>query len=595
MVKQMTGLQVFIASPGGLLAERKAFADVIERVNRDHAHGVQVTFMPQGVEYALAGIGRPQELINQQVRESDYLVVVLWDKWGTPTGNGTYTSGTEEEYSVGLECLQDPGMPMRDIIVLFKGVNERQLADPGEDLRKVLDFKSELERSRILLYSTFDTLDEFCHAFRSHLHNWVRHWQGDEPPSKKTNPALSPQRPTASPAGAPETSLGGEGLTLAQQAKAAVDRGRYTLAEELFAQATTGVYDRDAQTEYVRYLRKSGRLSLARTVAETFLRLAQDADDHVAEIEALANLAILARQQGNNASSLDYLGRALKVVDELLRTLSSSDDDRRRLAIANRAFLLDNYSLTLRRMPGRAEDALEALKEARACQEEAGDPRGVGFTLRNEGSLLTRLGRLQEAEEALKQALKVFSDVEYANGQATALWSLGEVYEAMGENVKAIEMLDRAIAVSPARAPVRIANNYAVLARLHTKEGHLEQAQDFAEYCLCAAQDLGTPESRATALHVDAGVALAMGDHDRGIKQLHESLSLFTQVDNRVGVAAVRLTLARQLSERGDLDGARKNLSLAADLLEGAPHYALSKEMESLRIKMEDLRNDPKP
>lgn len=584
MPKHLTGLQVFIASPGGLKAERGAFRDVIERVNHDHAHAAGVSFIPRGWEYASAGIGRPQSKIDEQVRESDYLVVILWDQWGTPPGGGQYSSGTEEEFRVGLESLKDPDSPMRDIVVLFRGVSERQLADPGDGLKKVLAFKSELEESRILLYSTFDNLDEFKDDFRQHLHGWVRDWQGDAPPTKR-----DPVSDTASESDRSGVNEGSDSVdgTLAERAKAAVDRGRYTMAEQLFARATTGPYDREAYTEYSRYLRKSGRLTLARDTATTFLHLAQDADDLVGEIEALANLAILDRQQGNNPASLEYLKRAIEVVNELLASPDFSDPNARREALANKAFLLDNKSLTLRRIPDRADDALAALREAQEVQQEVGDDRGAGFTLRNAGSLLYRLGRLDEAEQALLKSLKIFEDVEYASGQATALSSLGEIYEARGEFENAIDVLTRSLAVTPNKSPSRIAMNYAVLARLHSRTGDLESARHFASRGNRAAQELGTPESAATSLLASAQVALASSELEIAQQDLHDALTLFRQVDNPAGIAAVLIELARVAIVDNRKSDAAASLSQARGLLERAPHFGLQVELEVVETEVE--------
>ena len=82
--------------------------------------------------------------------------MVLWNRWGSPPdGKGSpYSSGTEEEYHVALECLDDPNRPMRKIAVMFKGVDHHQLADAGPQLRKVLKFRKKLERERTLLFNT---------------------------------------------------------------------------------------------------------------------------------------------------------------------------------------------------------------------------------------------------------------------------------------------------------------------------------------------------------------------------------------------------------------------------------------------------------
>ena len=53
---------------------------------------------------------------------------------------------------------------MRDIVVLFKGVEERQLADPGDQLQKVLAFKRQLETEQAILFSNFDSEKDCEHT-----------------------------------------------------------------------------------------------------------------------------------------------------------------------------------------------------------------------------------------------------------------------------------------------------------------------------------------------------------------------------------------------------------------------------------------------
>ncbi len=83
---------------------------------------------------------RAQRLINKQVRESDFFVLLLCDRWGTPPAElGTpeyqgYQSGTEEEYEIARECLADEERPMQDIMCCFKAVEPSKLSDPGEQL-----------------------------------------------------------------------------------------------------------------------------------------------------------------------------------------------------------------------------------------------------------------------------------------------------------------------------------------------------------------------------------------------------------------------------------------------------------------------------
>ncbi len=82
----LKGYRIFIATPGGLEPERRSFRRVIGEYNDTDALRRGVMFFPVGWEDTLGGMGRPQALINKDLRECDYFVLVLWDRWGSPTG-----------------------------------------------------------------------------------------------------------------------------------------------------------------------------------------------------------------------------------------------------------------------------------------------------------------------------------------------------------------------------------------------------------------------------------------------------------------------------------------------------------------------------
>src|ERR1035437_5528911 len=101
MPEEVTLYRVFIATPGGLEQERRSFADTLQLYNLEEAIPRQASFLPVGWEDTLAGVGRPQTLINGDLNGGDYFVVVLWNRGGTPRGGDHphYTLETEEEYA----------------------------------------------------------------------------------------------------------------------------------------------------------------------------------------------------------------------------------------------------------------------------------------------------------------------------------------------------------------------------------------------------------------------------------------------------------------------------------------------------------------
>jgi hypothetical protein len=141
MSRSLEEYRVFCASPGGLQRERKAFKETIESYNKQDAGHRGVHFVPVGWEDTLPGGGRPQAKINEEIRTCDYFLLMFWNRWGTAPEdpkNTKYTSGTEEEFYVALECYENPVHDLREIVLLFKGVARAQMADPGPELSQVI-------------------------------------------------------------------------------------------------------------------------------------------------------------------------------------------------------------------------------------------------------------------------------------------------------------------------------------------------------------------------------------------------------------------------------------------------------------------------
>ena len=171
MPKSITQYRVFVGSPGGLKDERTGFREKLQRFTAVHSEPRGVTFYPVGWEDTLSGAGRPQAIINEDLKECDYAVFVLYDRWGTPTGSG-HSSGTDEEWELA-ERLYGEGK-IRNIALFFKDVDPRQLADPGEQLKKVLAFKAKIEAERKYLFTTYTSADDFCETLEGHLAKWLR-------------------------------------------------------------------------------------------------------------------------------------------------------------------------------------------------------------------------------------------------------------------------------------------------------------------------------------------------------------------------------------------------------------------------------------
>lgn len=160
--------RIFIASPSDLNEERKTFVDIISEVNIIKAHSMGMHLEPLGWEETLPGKGRPQELINKDLSKSDLFVMLLWKKWGTPTGK--YSSGTEEEFYVASTLYSQFGVP--DIWIFFKTLTEEDNQE-NADIQKIVQFRKKIEKENSYLYKTFGTTLEWEKLFRSLLCKWL--------------------------------------------------------------------------------------------------------------------------------------------------------------------------------------------------------------------------------------------------------------------------------------------------------------------------------------------------------------------------------------------------------------------------------------
>jgi len=148
--KTITEYNVFIASPGGLEDERKKFRTALEKCSAQHGRARGLTFHPLGWEDTIGGVGRPQEFINKDLKQCDYALFVLHDRWGAPTGNG-YTSGVEEEWALAEQLYREN--KIYNIALFFKTVDPGKLRDPGDQLKAILAFKKKIESEKRYLFS----------------------------------------------------------------------------------------------------------------------------------------------------------------------------------------------------------------------------------------------------------------------------------------------------------------------------------------------------------------------------------------------------------------------------------------------------------
>jgi hypothetical protein len=112
-------------------------------------------------------------VIKQDIDRSDVFVLALHRRWGQEAPDAPpYTSYIEEEFHRAMERWRKTGSP--EIFVFFKHIDPGQMADPGPQLQKVLDFRRQLEDSRQVLYRVVADEKAFTTEVDRHLRAYAK-------------------------------------------------------------------------------------------------------------------------------------------------------------------------------------------------------------------------------------------------------------------------------------------------------------------------------------------------------------------------------------------------------------------------------------
>jgi tetratricopeptide (TPR) repeat protein len=513
MPSVITAYRIFIATPGGLRGEREAFRSTVYDYNETDAIQRGVLFIPTGWEDTLAGAGRPQGIINQDLKHCDYFVLVVWDRWGTPpdvTGAGKYTSGTEEEFHVAEQCLRDPNTPMLQMVVCFKAVQPAVLSDPGQQLSKVLQFKRDLETTKRYLFSTFDDTLRFQNLLRKHLAQWVRdHETGVSTKCRSGTFNKSEGLAKLSPVNiatqdspvAPDP----ERNPLLVRAEELADEGQLTDAETMFAQAVVKGNDPDALNSYGNFLRRVGRVSQAKGMYEQALKIGSEVDE-VWKSVAYGNLGELYRTLGNLDKSEEMHKKALEIDQRLGRKkgmaiqygklgrvyrrrgeLEASEEMHRKalslnLETKNLAGTAVDYGdlAQVYRRKGDVDTALHYLQQALQINESLRQELGIAIVCGNLGIIYRKRNNLDAAEEMHKRSLAIDRRLGHLEGEAIQSGNLGLVYLRRGKLDEAETWLNKSLAINERLGRIEgIADDHRDLGLVYEARGDTALARSF--------------------------------------------------------------------------------------------------------------------
>jgi hypothetical protein len=165
-------LRLFLSSPGDVEPERAKVRAVAEQVNRMLGDSLGIVLeVIDWKTHVVPDMGRPQEVINEQVRDYDIFIGILWKRFGTPTGKAE--SGTEEEFNIAYANWQKFKRPR---ILFYFSQLPYVPKDYAEAMQwaKVMAFKEQLQQKGLI--RDYQTVEEFSDILREHLIKVLQEW-----------------------------------------------------------------------------------------------------------------------------------------------------------------------------------------------------------------------------------------------------------------------------------------------------------------------------------------------------------------------------------------------------------------------------------
>jgi tetratricopeptide (TPR) repeat protein len=509
-------VKVFIASPGDLAVERRAFKEVIDALNTGFGRGADLSFEPLGWEDALSQVGRrSQSVINKDVDACDVFVLVMWRRWGQEAPDASpYTSYTEEEFYRALSRFEKAGCPT--IVVLFKHIDPGQMADPGDQLKKVLAFRKKLEETRSVLYRGFADETHFKREIDSHL---VAYAKGE-----LTNSGDACAVPI-----------------VPDSIKAELEKYR--------AEAQRAIDELERQRAASKQMQAEAEL--ARAQAKDAIERSQAAENAMrakaaAEALMLAENAAKAALDGNLEEARQGFAKALD-------------------GTTNLKILFLGYSFFKR--IGELEEAERLVRRWLAVSGPETKTASTAAAYTNLGVILQTRGDWENAKAMHHKALEVNTALDRSEGIANSYNNLGVILSEQDDLAEAEAMCRRALALyQELDTPAEVASVYGNLGNILHKQGDLDGAEAMHRQSLAIETKLGRLEGMASD-YGNLGIVL----HDRGdldgAEAMHkQSLAIETKLGHLEGMAQDYFNLAMIRRSRRDWDGARDLMIKSRDL-----------------------------
>jgi tetratricopeptide (TPR) repeat protein len=529
-------IRVFIASPNDLAEERRVFRSAIDQLNDGFGDGANVEYVALGWEDTLASTGRrSQGIINKDIDSCDVFILAMHRRWGQDAPDaGIYSSYTEEEFHRAMERWKKDGTP--EIFVFFKRVDAAFEADAGPQLKKVIEFRKQLEETRKILYHYFDSLDSFLKEVDTHLRAYAK---GELPKAEDRDdtvvlPIVALQevenakqlamqkteeaRQANDVAEKVRLQLETMQLHMAEDAAQLAKEGKIEFAREKFTKLVTETMNLRILYLAYEFFERTGDLDSAFEVLQKWLSLSGAENKSLETAHALNNFGNLYFTRGEMVQAKKMYIKSLKINEELGS----------KKGMATQFCNLGNLYFN----KGDYDNAERMYNKSLKINHQLGNKEGMSSLYGNLGVLEKIRGEFSLSEKLFRKSLVINEKLANKEGMATQYCNLGNLYFIREEYKKAEEMYRKSLKIDEALGRKEgIAASYINLGVLYMTRRENDLAEKMYRKALVIEEALGHKKGVVNAYDKLRLLYQSQGLHEKAMEMSMKSKILYSQTD----------------------------------------------------------------
>jgi len=161
-------LNVFIASPGDIVIERKIVREVCLGLNEsDLLHHLGVSVHTAMWDDVFPSPEQPQAIINRVADECDILVCIFYKRFYPRSGR--IESENLNKFLLAYDSWKSLKKP--HVMFFFK---EDNTSDKGPSASEVNEVREKIEKENKIFKDEFSAPYEFCEKIYDHIEKWIR-------------------------------------------------------------------------------------------------------------------------------------------------------------------------------------------------------------------------------------------------------------------------------------------------------------------------------------------------------------------------------------------------------------------------------------